>query len=104
MTPAIYISENKYLLSCTTRDAKITAIEAIIDALFAQLLVLAQQDTPIEEYMFNDGQTVIKTIYRSSAQIMATINALELQKNKYINYGRRSTRMQDVENFIGPRN
>lgn len=102
MTPVTYISENQFLLSCTDKAAKVVALDAIIDALFGQLLVIAQAESPIEEYMLNDGQTTIKTIYRSTTQIMATINALQLQKNKYINSGSRSVRMVDVSNFIGP--
>lgn len=103
MIPAIYISETAYLKSFTDKQTKIAAMDAIIDALFAQSLVLAQQESPIQEYMLNDGQTIIKTIYRSGTQIMATINALQLQRNKIINNGQRSTIMQDVSNFIGPR-
>lgn len=102
MIPAVYISETNYLQSCATIASKIAAIDAIIDALFAQQLVLAQQGTPVMEYMLNDGQTTIKAIYRTTESIIRTISALEGQRNYYANKGRRNVHMIDSKNLIGP--
>jgi hypothetical protein len=99
--PTIYISEREYLLSCTDKATKVAAIDAIIDALYMQLLAMAQQENPIHEYMLNDGQTVIKTTYASSATITKTIDALTFQKNRLVNQGNTVRQMVDKKNFIG---
>jgi len=104
MAPVTYITETDFIISCTDRAAKIAAIDAIIDALFAQMLVIAQRGSPIQEYMLNDGQTTIKTIYRTGKQIEDSIAVMQKQRNHYLNQGRRSVRMQPVSNFIGRKN
>lgn len=103
MTPVIFISDRQYLQSCSTIEAKIVAIDAIIDALYEQMLVLAQDDSPIQEYMLNDGQTTIKCIYRSTQSITSSIDVLTKQRNRYANQGRRVMHMIDSKNLIGRR-
>jgi hypothetical protein len=104
MQPAIYTKDTDYILSCTTAETKINAIQAIIDALYGQMLVLAQQDSPITEYMLSDGQTVIKSMYRTPESIMRSIQVLTLQMNRLINNSKgRVTRVVDSKNMIGRR-
>ena len=101
--PAVYISETAYLNTFTQVQDKVAALDVIILALYAQLLVLAQQESPILEYQFNDGQTIIKSIYRTSESIMRTIGILEFMRNRLINNGRRCVEMVDKKNFNGRR-
>lgn len=104
MEPAIYIKDTDFILSKTTAETKIAAIAMIIDALYAQLLVLAQQDSPITEYTLSDGQTHIKANYRTPESIMRSINALTYQMNRLINNAKgRVTRVVDSKNMIGRR-
>lgn len=92
-----------YISSRTTLEAKIAAIDAIITALYAQMLVLATQDSPVQEYLLNDGQTTIKAMYRSEASISKTIDILNKQRNELINQlNGRVVRMVDSKNFIPP--
>ncbi len=102
MIPVAFESDRAYLQSCTTVEDKIAACDAIIDALFTQMLALAQQESPIQEYMLNDGQTIIKAIYRDAKQITMSIDALTKIRNRYANQGRRVMHMIDGKNLIGP--
>lgn len=100
--PVYYNSASIYIKSATDLNAKIIAVQAVIDALYAQILVLAEQDSPIQEYMLNDGQTVIKGVYSSPSSITKTIDILEKQKNQFINQlNGRHVRMIDSKNFTG---
>lgn len=103
MLPVTYVSETAYIQSCTTIEAKIATIDSIIDALYAQMLVIAQNSSPISEYLLNDGQTIIKGVYRTTSSIVNTINVLTMQRNRYANQGRRTVQMVDVKNFNGRR-
>lgn len=104
MIPAVYTSEGVYITSRTSNEQKIAAIDAIIDALYAQLLVLAGQEAPILEYMLNDGQTTIKSVYQTPDSITRVINMLEAQRNMYINrINGRCIRMIPTNNLIGRR-
>lgn len=103
MQPLIFESDTAYIQSATTIEEKIAKIDEIIDALYEQMLKLAQTNTPINEYMLNDGQTIVKGIYRTSTSIVNTINILTMQRNRYANKGRRVYQMVDVKNFTGRR-
>ena len=103
MTPVTYESDRQYLKSCTDIASRIAAIDTLITALYDQMLVLAQQEEPVTEVMLNDGQTIIKTVYRSGEQIEKTISVLQKQRNTLANQGRRCVRMQPVSNFNGGR-
>jgi hypothetical protein len=103
MQPAIYESDIQYLRTATTKAEKIAAIDAIIEALYDQMLVLAQQDEPVTEFMLNDGQTIIKGVYKSTDNVMASISALTLRRNTLAMEGRRSVQMVDKANFNGRR-
>lgn len=95
----VYDTAASYIGSCTTLQAKITAIDAIITALETQALTAAGQ-SDISEYSLDDGQTKIKTVYRNAMDVANAITAFETIKHRYINQltGRR-TRLVDSKNF-----
>jgi len=96
---AVYNSETIYIQSKTTAAAKVCAIDALIDALFLQMASVVGTSN-IEEYQLNDGQTTIRTKYRSPDQITATINVLEQMRNRYLNrLNGRIARGVDSKNF-----
>lgn len=98
----VYDSAHVYIQSKKSLAEKVTAVQEIIDALDGQLLVLAMQDSPLSEYMLNDGQTTIRAYYRTTSSIVATQEALERRKWSYINQiNGRVVRMVDSKNFIG---
>jgi len=103
MQPAIYEKDSSYIQSQTTIEAKVAAIDAIVDALMTQALTLAQQGEPVTEFMLNDGQTIIKAVYRSPEQVYKSIEVLEKLRNYYTNTGRRNIRMINWRNLIGRR-
>lgn len=89
-----------YIESCSDLRAKIAAIEAIQAALETSALTAATTGH-ISEYMLNDGQTIIKAIYRNVSEITRSINDLEKIKQRYIIKlnGGRMTRLMDEKNF-----
>jgi hypothetical protein len=96
---ATFDSEAKYLQSQTSLAARITAIDAIIDAL---MLVAAEaaEDDNINEYWLNDGQTQIKTIYKGAHNVERSIQKFERLRNMYLGRLRgRMTRLVDSKNF-----
>ena len=72
-----------YIQSATSIQAKIAAIDAIIDALIVQSAdaVLTQN---LSEYQLNDGQTIIKQVYRGEKGITDAILAFEQMKYRYV--------------------
>ncbi len=78
---------------------KIAAIDAVIDALEAQALISAGS-SGLSEYQLNDGQTIIKEVYRGSAAIAKAITDFEVIKQRYINkVNGRVFRAVDIKNF-----
>lgn len=97
----IYDSADIYLESKTTARQKVVAIDAIITALLSTAAKAATGEN-ITEYWLDDGQTKIKTVRRSSGEIMASIKAFEQLKQLYINQiNGRVMRLVDGKNFIG---
>lgn len=97
-----YTSAGVYIDSCASLEAKLTAIDNLIAALETQELALAESDSPITEYMLNDGETTIKTTITSSMQIRRTLEILERRRNITINkLNGRVTRGVDSKNFTG---
>ncbi len=94
----VYDSEKKYLLSCTDLTARIAAIDAIIDALLINAATSAGK-SDIKEYWLNDGQTLIKTTYNTTASINAAILNFRTLRNEFLNNGRRMVRLVDQSNF-----
>jgi hypothetical protein len=96
---AIYDSAAIYIESATTIEAKIIAIEAIQAALLSTALKAASQGN-ISEYQLNDGQTIIKTVYRNAKEIQASYDAFEVIKQRLINsLNGRVMRLMDSKNF-----
>lgn len=80
--------------------ARIAALDAIIDALEISALSAAGR-SHLTEYTLNDGQTQIKCMYRSAADIQQAIMDYEGMKNYYINkLNGRVFRLMDSKNFI----
>lgn len=96
----IYDSCKKYLQSATTLEAKISAIDAIIDALTLSAIDIANGGDQVNEYQLNDGQTIIREVYRGTQRIAAAINAFEAIKQRYVSrYNGRVKRMIDSKSF-----
>ena len=90
-----------YIDSATSLCDKITRIDAVIDGLLTNALKAAATDN-IEEYSLNDGQTIIKTIYRNAESVMKSIKAFEALKQLYVNrLNGRVVRLVDSKNFTG---
>lgn len=96
----VFNSADIYIESCTDLRAKIAAIDAIIAGLETAALKAATQGH-ISEYMLNDGQTIIKTAYRSPVDISKSIFAFEQIRERYVSKlnGGRMTRLVDGKNF-----
>lgn len=89
-----------YVQSQTTLKAKVAAIDAIIDMLLATALDMAGKDD-IQEYSLNDGQTIIKTIYKGSVSIASAIRDFQRIRNIYANQiNGRMVRLVDSRNFV----
>jgi len=97
----IFSSEREYIDSKSTLAAKIAAIDTIINTLLSTAAESAVNDG-ISEYWLNDGQTQIKTIYRSMTQVEASIQKFIRLKNIYVNqYTGRVSILMDRKNFNG---
>lgn len=95
-----YSSEKIYLDSCTSARAKITAIDNIIDVLMNTVLI-SVGNADVQEYMLNDGQTVIKTAYRSPEHVVRSVGALNILRTYYINQiNNPARRLVDSKNFL----
>ena len=95
----VYESVGCFLTQKKTTLEKIAALEAIVTALTETLLIGAG-DANISEYMLNDGQTVIKGVYRSTDAIIKAIKdteALIIYYRSRIVSG--SVRMVDAKNL-----
>lgn len=100
----VYESTVHYLRSCSGLRAKIAAIDAVMAALEDAELTAATSGH-VKEYWLNDGQTQIKEVYRSGAEISVAIDALEKRRNRYLQQLNKSSiiRLVDQSNFPGRR-
>ena len=90
-----YDSAAVYIQTATDLCDKINKIDEVINALIDNALVAAGKNN-IEEYSLNDGQTVIRTKYRSAADVQESINGFEKIKQMYVNrLNGRVVRLQD---------
>lgn len=95
----IYDSAALYIEAQSGLQAKITAIDAIIDALLLTAAKAAAGDN-ISEYSLNDGQTQIKTVYRGTSAVYASIRDFEKLKQMYMSrINGRVIRLVDDKNF-----
>lgn len=96
-----YDSAAIYIQSRSTLRDKIIAIDKIIDALEAQALISAGT-IDVSEYSLDDGQTRIKTMYRSGKDIAESITQFEIIRERYVNrLNGRKFRLLDGRNFTG---
>lgn len=99
MNPVYYDSAAVYIDSATSLCDKIARVDAIIDGLLTNALKAAENDN-IQEYSLNDGQTVIKTVYRGASAVLESIHSFERIKQLYVNrLNGRMIRLVDVKNF-----
>lgn len=96
----IFDSAGIYMESATDLKDKLAKICQLIDALYTQALNMTGT-AGIDEYMLNDGQTIIKQSYKSSEDIMKTIKILEQQKNSIFRQlnGTGTVRLVDSKSF-----
>jgi len=88
-----------YVQSKSTLLAKIQAIDEIIDMLLTTALDMAGKDS-IQEYSLNDGQTIIKTIYKGSVGVASAIIDFQRIRNIYVNQlNGRMVRLVDSKNI-----
>lgn len=85
-----YSSAAIYIDSCTTTQARIVAIEAIIDVLMTTGLAAAENGD-LTEFYLDSGQTKITSKFRNPMEIMNAIKMYEALKSVYV--GRLNGRM-----------
>lgn len=105
MAPAMYYdTEALYIQSKTTTLERIQAIDDCITALLDEVLKSVGKSSK-QEYMLNDGQTVIKTVYRDPNVVIAAATTLEKLKQFYVNQlNPRQVRCVSANNLILGRN
>ncbi len=79
-----YDSLQIYIESQTSLLAKIAAIDASITALQGSLLN-GCVNADLQEYNFNDGQTIVRTIYRDVDKVINALKGLEYMRTIYQN-------------------
>jgi len=103
MSIVTYDSSEICIRSKKTLAEKIKTIDAMITALESTVLK-AVGTANIDEYQLNDGQTIIKTIYRNATDVINSITALEAIRQRYVNQlNGRMIRLVDSKNFTGRR-
>lgn len=80
---SVYQNERCFLEDCPTADAKVTALDAIIEAL---LITAAEAGQTVDSsgYSLDDGQTKIRKEYRDPEEIYKAIRGFEQLRNYYI--------------------
>lgn len=73
----------EYIQSRSSLDAKIAAIEALIDAMLLNTIDTID-DSGTMAYTMDDGQMKVTTQYRSTTDITNGIRSLERLKNVYV--------------------
>lgn len=92
-------SEGLYIESLTSKLAKLTAIENIQASLLTTALKAVGTGN-MSEYMLNDGQTIIKTVYRDASAIYAAYDNFEKIRQRMINQiNGRIVRLVDSKNM-----
>ncbi len=75
---------SEYIQSKTSLDAKIAAIDLLIDNMIASAAD-AIDNSGTASYSFDDGQMKVMTQYRSVDEVMKGIQSLEKIKQIYVN-------------------
>jgi hypothetical protein len=94
-----YDSEALYVNSKTTAQARIVAIDVIIDGLLTSA-TNSIGNADMQTYQLNDGQTEIKMSYRSLDQITDAIKNWRALQNMFrSDINPRQVRLMDVKNL-----
>ena len=81
---AEYESGYAYIETATSLKEKVAKIDNIIDCLLNTALKAVENDD-VTEYWLDDGQTKIKTVFRSSLDVTKAIAGYERVRNIYLN-------------------
>lgn len=84
----IFESPKIYLSSARTLQERIDRLELLIDAMILSTLnVVSGEDynPNVSEYQLNDGQMVVRTIYKTNNDVFSSIKQLEGIKQMYMN-------------------
>ena len=97
-----YASVGDYLAEARNDCAKLAALENIWWALCAASASASDASTAtVQELMLNDGQTIVKTMYRSPEQLLAAQDDVDRQIQKFKNRLRgRTVQMKSAPNFL----
>lgn len=85
----IYNSFYEYIVDNNVKRTRIQKMDEILDALQDTLLKLSL-DGDVQEYHFNNGQSVVRAIYRDPAKILEAMKLLRVERNALINAGNRT--------------
>ncbi len=97
----IFEKASDYIESCSTLDARIAAIDAIISKLLVTASKAAESGH-MDEYWFDDGHVKIRTKYRDVAHVEASIASFQRLRDLYANRKNgRIVRLMDSSNFTG---
>lgn len=75
---------SQYIECKTDLAAKIAAVDALLAAMELKIIDVTGS-AEYDEYSMDDGQMKVRTKYRSVADVMAGITALEQLKQRYVN-------------------
>lgn len=81
-SPKLYLSDAKTLLD------RIERIDRLIDAMLLSTLDVVENDDynpNVAEYQLNDGQMVVKTVYKTNNDIFGSIKQLQKLKQDFVN-------------------
>ena len=96
----IFESETLFIDSATDMEDKIVKIDLIIAALLDLATSSAGKDD-VSEYMLDDGQTKIRTLFRGMSSILKAINDFESLRQVYFNrLNGRVMRLVDSKSII----
>lgn len=99
MASVTYDSAAIYIDQATDLRDKISRMDQVINALMTTALNAASTAN-FSEYSLNDGQTIIKTVYRTVEDIQRSIIAFERLRQLYVNrLNGRVSRMVDSKNL-----
>ena len=93
-------TEYQYVIDSTDLKSKYDRIQAIISALIDQQILMVGK-SGVVSYSLNDGQTVISTTYRNSADIAKAIQDYERISNTILSQitGSRVKRLADAQSI-----
>ena len=80
----IYDCISAYIEDAADLEAKVARYEAVIEGLGSAALKAAES-AHLDEYMLDDGQSKLKTVYRSPAAIASAIDVYERLKQRCVN-------------------